>query len=63
MVTDDLKTREELLAELAALRQMLGAATANPDGDDLLQIAPADVARLARLLDGLGRVRASEVAA
>lgn len=33
------------------------------DGDDLLQIAPADVARLARLLDGLGRVRASEVAA
>lgn len=33
------------------------------DGDDLLQIAPADVARLVRLLDGLGRVRASEVAA
>ena len=43
MVTDDLKTREELLAEVAALRQRLGAAAAQLDdrqphgGDDLLQ--------------------------
>ncbi len=42
MVTDDLKTREELLAELAALRQLLGAAAAKLDGDDLLQRLMAD---------------------
>lgn len=33
------------------------------DGDDLLQIAPADVARLARLIGGPGRVLTGEVAA
>jgi len=42
VVTDDLKTREELLAELAVLRRRLGAAAAQLDGDGLLQRLMAD---------------------